>query len=356
MGVYIRKRKLKNGTVRVYLDMYHNGVRQYEFPENLCYVLETKKETLDLAKRLAARRQLELAHAETGFSPGHRRRANFLDFFKDLGNHKTENRTRISWNTVLGKLESYGGNRVPFSVITSKWLEEFRDFLLDSVSQNTTNLYLTKIKAALKEAVKQNYLDKNPADSFAIPKNLESPKVYLNLEEIQKLANTECVYPEIRRAFLFSCFSGLRLSDVENLTWEQIHRDKEEVRLHFRQIKTKGYEYITLNESAIQLLNPEKPSKLLSFPQAPIFNLPKRSTIHQNLSKWVKASGIEKPITFHCGRHTYATMSLSSGASISTVQRLLGHRDMKSTAVYAKVTDIVMKEAVAKFPKISLAT
>lgn len=351
MGVHLRKRKLSTGAVRVYLDLYHNGRRWYEFPENLIFTKETKRETLDLAEKLAARRQLELAHTDTGFTPAHKRKSNLLDLFRDIKGKKAT-QTQRSWQACLTYLEEFTGGRVPFSALSHTWMEEFQTFLLGRVAQNTANLYLGMVKSVLKEAVKNRVLASDPASRFSLSKSTDTAKVYFVSEELQKLADAPCPNPEVKRAFLFSCFSGLRLSDIEAMTWDMIQTDQFGTKLHFRQKKTKGFEYIPLTDSAINFLRGDGSAKTLPFRTGKVFPVPNRNSIGYSLKKWVKAAGIEKKVSFHCSRHTYATLSLSNGVPIATVQRLLGHKDLKSTAVYAKVTDQAMNEAIKKIPNI----
>ncbi|MDQ3001151.1 MAG: phage integrase SAM-like domain and Arm DNA-binding domain-containing protein [Fibrobacterota bacterium] len=183
MAVYIRKRKLKSGAYRVYLDLYHNGKRWTEFPENLIFTKDSKRETLDLAEKLAARRQLELAHNETGFSPSHKRKSNFLVLFLEVVS-KRGPQSQGSWKSVHEYLKEFTGGRVPFSAIDHNWMEKFQSFLLQKVGQNTTNLYLGLIKTALKEAVKQKIIAQNPIDLYGFSKPTETSKIYLVGDEI----------------------------------------------------------------------------------------------------------------------------------------------------------------------------
>ncbi len=351
MAVYLRKRKLKSGAYRVYLDLYHNGNRWTEFPENLIYKKDTKKEILALAEKLVARRQLELAHNDTGFTPIHKRKSNFVDFFPEVI-AKRGLQSQGAWKAVYKYLKAFTGGRIAFSAIDQTWMEMFQSFLLERVGQNSANLYLGLTKSALKEAVNKKIIGKNPIESFSFAKQTEVSKVYLVSEEIEKLVQADCPDSELKRAFLFSCFTGLRLSDIESLTWEMVQVDKGETKIHFRQKKTKGFEYIPLNDSAIRFLNGAGSRKTIAFQKGLIFSLTNRSANRKRLQNWVKLAGINKPITFHSGRHTYATLSLSSGVPIALVQRLLGHRDIKSTSVYAKVTDQAMNEAIKKIPNL----
>ena len=107
-----------------------------------------------------------------------------------------------------------------------------------------------------------------------------------------------------------------------------------QVQLHFIQQKTKGVEYIPISKQALQLCGtPRQPEQLV------FEDLPDPAWISKPLKRWIEAAGITKPITFHNFRHTYATLQLSSGTDIYTVSKMLGHTNVKTTQIYAKVVD-----------------
>jgi integrase len=156
----------------------------------------------------------------------------------------------------------------------------------------------------------------------------------LTVEELNTLAATPCDRDILKRAALFSALTGLRHCDIQKLRWKEISMDGSQVRLHFTQQKTKGVEYTPISEQALILCGePGKPEHFV------FEDLPDPSWISRPLKQWIEAAGIKKNITFHCFRHTFATLQLSGGTDIYTVSKMLGHTNVKTTQIYAKVVD-----------------
>ena len=169
--------------------------------------------------------------------------------------------------------------------------------------------------------------------------------------EINALANTKCKYPNVKYAFLFACQCGLRLIDIENLVWGNITEDK----VCFRQKKTDQMNYQPLSMSAKMILDKVKGKMDIHHYNDKVFNLPTRPTINNTIKTWAKKAGIKnKNVSFHSARHSFATISLGAGVDIYTVQKLLGHSDIASTQVYAKVTDHLKINAINKLPQIQI--
>ncbi|MCD8287776.1 MAG: site-specific integrase, partial [Porphyromonadaceae bacterium] len=193
--------------------------------------------------------------------------------------------------------------------------------------------------AALKQAFIDGYLT---VDLSAKVKGIhaqESRREYLTVEELNRLAQTRCD-PLLKRAALFSALTGLRHCDIQKLKWSEIDASNGVYRLNFTQQKTKGVEYMPISEQAFQLCGERRESDRLVFP-----GLPDPSWISKPLKRWVKEAGITKRITFHCFRHTYATLQLAGGTDIYTVSKMLGHTNVRTTQVYAKVVDVKKEEA-----------
>ena len=150
--------------------------------------------------------------------------------------------------------------------------------------------------------------------------------------------------PIVKRAALFSALTGLRHSDIQKLTWAEIEEFNGGYRLNFTQQKTKGVEYMPISKQAYQLCGERKDDELLVFA-----GLPDPSWISKPLERWIKQAGITKHITFHCARHTFATLQLASGTDIYTVSKLLGHTNVKTTQIYAKVVDEKKEKATEAF-------
>ena len=178
-------------------------------------------------------------------------------------------------------------------------------------------------------------------------KAAEVKRDYLTLEEIKALAATPCKYPCLKRSFLFSCLTGLRKSDIEKLTWGEVHKQGEYTRIIFKQKKTGGQEYLDITPQAEKYLGEPGQADELVFAG---FSYGSYTSLE--LRRWCMASGIEKDITFHCARHTFAVLMLDLGADIYTVSKLLGHRELATTQIYAKVLDRNKQKAVSLIPDI----
>ena len=171
--------------------------------------------------------------------------------------------------------------------------------------------------------------------------------MYLTIDEVKKLAQTECEYPQIKAAFLFSCLTGLRRSDVLRLRWGDVYQQGDFTRIIFKQKKTAGQEYLDITAEAVELMGER------GNPDDYVFtDIHSPSCTNNTIKLWVAKAGINKDITFHCARHTFATMMLDLGTDIYTVSKLLGHRLLSTTQIYAKVLDKNKQAAVAGIPSI----
>ncbi len=169
------------------------------------------------------------------------------------------------------------------------------------------------------------------------------------MEEVKKLVVTDCRYPALKRAFLFACFTGLRKSDIEKLTWGEVQKFDGFTRLVFKQKKTGGQEYLDIPKAAEPYLGKRNGagSQDLVFPAFKY-----SSEVSLELRRWAMAAGITKDFTFHCSRHTFAVMLLNSGTDIYTVSKLLGHREIATTQIYAHLVDARKQEAVSRITHI----
>jgi integrase len=349
LTVKLRRRKLAGGNVSLYLDIYQNGKRQYEFLGlYLTKDKATNKETLKLAESIRAKRQLEIQNSEYGFVPHFKKKANFVDYFAKLTS--TRPRDDRAWHNTLKHLKDYTGGRIQFAAVTEQWLEEFKTYLVTKVSQNTAHVYFSKIKATLRRAVKDKILVVNPAERVDQVKKTDTERVFLTLAEIEILAQTPCHDHEVKRAFLFSCFTGLRLSDIRWLEWQNVKGDS----IEYRQRKTKGFEYLHLPETARRILTNHGDPKILHMQNTKVFKLSSGTHLTKALRRWRDNAGIDKRMTFHTARHTFATLALTKGADLYTVSKLLGHKTIQATQIYAKIVDEKKKAAMELLPTIEV--
>jgi integrase len=235
-------------------------------------------------------------------------------------------------------------------------LENFKDYLLTRVNANSAAVYFGKIKAACRKAAKQQIFTHHVGMDVTIRKQKTLPK-YLTFEELQKLRATPIRSQTVRDAFLFACFSGLRFSDVKALTWDQARHENGQTFLWFTQEKTGEAQALPLSEQAIEILNAQKESKpspriRREFGKSVIFKLPESQAVNLTLKRWAKREKIKKTISFHVGRHTFATLTLTYGADLYTVSKLLGHANIQTTQIYAEVIDATRRNAVNMLPKL----
>jgi len=215
------------------------------------------------------------------------------------------------------------------------------------LSSNSRFLYFSKFVAALNAAVRAGYIPSNPTtllDKGERPRFRQTERSYLTEEELQTLIDTPNTHSggDVARAFLFSCFCGLRWSDISTLVWGDIRSQGSCLQIEKRMVKTRELLYLPLSREAVFLL-PEKGGKR---PLDLVFNLQSYASSSIALKKWLRDSGISKPITFHPARHTFATLLLSQQQDLYTVSKLLGHKSFKVTQIYAEVVDRKKRDAV----------
>ncbi len=284
---------------------------------------------------------------------------NFIEYFNMIAieRHKKSSKSIVvNWNRVGDLLKNFArGKNIMFSQINLKLIEDFRRWLLTApcggnkkgtISQNTAATYFSIFKAALKQAFIDGYLTIDLSAKVKGIQEQESRREHLTVEELNTLAATECDRPVMKRAALFSALTGLRHCDIKKLRWAEVQKDGDNYRLNFTQQKTKGVEYMPISEQAYRLCGePQSPENLV------FEDLPDPSWISAPLKRWIKSAGITRNITFHCFRHTYATLQLAGGTDIYTVSKMLGHTNVRTTQVYAKVVD-EKKEKAADVIKI----
>ncbi|WP_297172772.1 site-specific integrase [uncultured Porphyromonas sp.] len=352
--VKLRKRKTRTGLYSLYLDTYANGKRTYEYlrlylvPERTREDKRKNKETLQLAEAIRAKRVIEYHEGRYGFDKGEQGKVLLFDYFEAQARERT-GKTRTSWINCIQYLAQYETRKsITFAKISPEWIEGFKDYLgAQKLAQNTKSLYFAKLRACINQAYKDGIITDNPLKRVGSIKHEESKREYLTIEEVQRLAETDCDSEVVKRAFLFSCLTGLRKSDIMQLQWGDIHKEGDYTRITFRQRKTGGQEYLDITHEARELMGEEQGAEELVF--APF---PAVSTISAVIKAWTARAGIRKHITFHSARHTFATMMLTLGTDLYTVSKLLGHKDIKTTEIYAKIVDKGKQEAVARIPSI----
>lgn len=288
---------------------------------------------------------------------------NFVKYFEALikKRHKNSSTSIITnWERSVEFLKDLAGERIEFSQINFKFCEDFKSFLLTAqrggnkgglLSQNTASTYFSVFKAGLKQAFIDGYFTADVSAKIKSIPHVETRREHLTIEELNTLVKTPCDNDVLKRAALFSALTGLRHSDIQKLKWDEISIENNQPRINFTQKKTKGVEYMPISHQAFEICGEPKAPDDLVFE-----NLTNPSWINRPLKKWVAKAGIQKNITFHCFRHTFATLQLSNGTDIYTVSKMLGHTNVKTTQVYAKVIDEKKNKAAEAVQLESLTT
>jgi integrase len=309
------------------------------------------KETLGLAENIAAKRQIAVQNKQYGFLSTEKQDSDFVEYF-ELLTEKKIGANYNSWYSTLNYVKSFTGGKIAFSDITFLWCNNFKEYLLKTpskrskaakLSQNSALSYFNKLRATLKRAYIDGYLLTDLNSHLEGIKEEETKREYLTLEELQNLSNTDCPNPQIRNLCLFAAFTGQRFSDYKKMTWGEIkHSETDGYYWDYKQQKTKSFEKLNMSEQAYSFLGDRGKDDEL------VFDGLEYHEVRSNLAIWLARAGINQHITFHCFRHTYATLQLSLGTSIYTVSKLLGHKDLKTTQIYAKIVDEDKRKAADK--------
>ena len=251
---------------------------------------------------------------------------------------------------LLYNLDEYAGREVYVRDMTEEFVKNFTGYLLTKVKPSSVKTYMQKLHSIMEHAVELKDADKNPVSRAMnmIPRCESHPRSFLTVEEIRTMTATPCENENIRQAFLFACFTGLRLSDIETLSWSNIQTIGGTTTIVKIQIKTSHGIRIPLNREALTILEPQR----TNMPADKVFTLPSRTMIAKVLHKWSAASGIEKHVTFHTSRHTFATLAITAGVEIYTVSKLCGHRSVRTTEIYSHIIDTTLKEGVNRISKL----
>lgn len=353
MSVTLRKRKNSDGTISLLLDIYHNGQRRYEFlkelklakPSNL-KDRQTNKENLELAEKICVKRAQELSAADYDIVTDVGKKTivsqwmqSFIDAYKKKDKRNLQGAlNRFTDFLALDKKEGLTFGRLGETLIT-----DFQEYLRERSTGEGAASYFNRFKKMVKQAYRQKLLMHNPASDVRTKQGKAAKKDTLTLLDIQTLSKTPTESEMVKRAFLFSCVTGLRWIDVNQLTWGQINT--KEWYMDVRQ--SKGEEKvetlrINLNKTAIKLL--AKPGSN----EEQVFTLPTANGANKTLKVWVKRAGIQKKITWHNARHSFGTNLIFHGADVTTASSLLGHTSLKHTKRYVQAANELKERATDK--------
>ncbi len=352
MAVYVREIKLKDGGVSFSIDVYHKGRRrmvktkiQTSRPTGREY-LKAKRDAETMANEYEDRLKVD---PDRVFNGDEKQCDDFLDYFKKMVDVK---KNASSYRNAFKHLQDFNGKRLlPVSSITQVWAEGFRAYI-DSlpIKETTKKNYFLSLKVILNEATRENLIPDFARKLKTFKKNDVALK-YLTIDQIKTLEMTPCKNPAIRAAFLFACFTGLRVSDLMALQDSDIQHDGERLTIRYKMQKNQKYQVLTLGAQAIKYLNEARALHEFRQPEDNrVFMLQTNSGCLKILHRWGEAASIPFSLGFHCARHSFAVLSLQNGVDLYTVSKLLGHADIVTTQVYAKVMDSAKTAAMDKLP------
>lgn len=375
MKITLRERLLPSGKINLSIEYYKgtevqpNGKRRnLRDYENLKLFLHSEpknanerkenKETMALAKKILAIREAEVYQGRFDLKNTLKGKRRFLDYFQEKTEEKMDSPKNYgNWTATMLHLKRCISPNTIFEEIDEDFVKRVRKHFDKEartksnlpLSLNTKYSYYNKFKACLRSAFDDGYLAINYASKTKSFEQAESQREYLTHEELQNLANTDCKYEVLKRAFIFSCLSSLRWSDINKMVWAEVreeYQDDELVyKIHFEQQKTGGIEYLYISEQARELLGKRRGNS------DRVFIGLKYSAVYNNeIVRWCNRAGISKHITFHSARHTNAVLLLENGADIYTLSKRMGHSEIRTTTIYAKMVDQKNKEASNLIP------
>jgi site-specific recombinase XerD len=333
-----------------FLDLYkgRDAKREISYLDKSLHLIGNKsslqkdRETLERIRYIRDQRQIVYKDDISGIQLRDRKKDDFLSY---MLKHSISKYYICVYNHFI---KFVNRDRLSFDEITPVLCEDFKNYLIKKgIKNNSIKDYIIKLKTILNKAVKDDILLKNPAENISI-KTTETKREFLTENEIRLLLKTPQTNSEICNAFLFSCFTGLRYSDIDKLKFSDIKNDNGNKFIEFTQKKTGHNERFLLSENAINILDTQYDKAIRNEYVFTMFTL---RIIEDHLKKWTARAGITKHITFHCGRHTFATMQLNNGNDLYTVSKLLGHKDITTTQIYAKLINKTLEQAILKQPK-----
>ena len=355
--VTLRTRPLKNGMLSYYLD-YYPGYRDQETMKSIrheglnIYIYANPKNERERnfnatmsekAEAIRCRRFESIVNDRYDFFDRHKLKADFLEYYRrQLRKHDQK------WEFVYHHFYNFVHGKCTFEEIDIDLCNKFREYLLNAkqlrrdgrISKNSASGYWSTFRGLLKILYRNRLITTNINDFLDKIATEDTPKDYLSVEELYKLAETPCKKPILKTAALFSCLTSLRISDILSLQWHEIVDFAAGGKcVHTITQKTKTEDIIPISDEALQLIgySPEK--------NGLVFKGLKRSWTQQPMKEWIREAGITKNITFHSYRRTYATLQGAAGTDIRTIQSNMAHKSITTTQRYMKVVDSNKREA-----------
>jgi site-specific recombinase XerD len=357
--VAVRQRAIRNNRISLYLDYYpavrnpetmqmsrreYLGIYIYSHPKNEME-REFNNDMLNKAEAIRCIRVQSLINEEFGFLDKHKMKMDFLAYFLKMARNKDQ-----KWLIVYAHFFKFVQGKCTFGEVNVDLCKKFRIYLLSAhqlkrtqlkVSVNSASGYYSTFRGLLKITYRDKLIRENINDFLDKIETDDVKKEYLALDEVKQLAATPCDISVLKAASLFSCLTGLRISDILNLKWEDFEIAPDQGHcLRIRTQKTKTEAMLPVSEEAYELCGTPDTGK--------VFKGLQRSMVNYPLKIWLQKAGIKKHITFHCFRHSYATLQIAAGTDIYTVSKMMTHRNVSTTQIYAELVNAKKRESANK--------
>lgn len=363
MKVHLRKKKISNGMMSLYLDYFppvktsDGKLTRREFLKKYVYEKPKSKEekqfnseTLIFAEGIKLERERQLMFEENNVISKYDNNMNFIDLIQNIADESNRSSGDYgAWKGCIKYVKECFGDNLRMGDLSDHNCTKFREFLLSTnrigikqklkLKNNTAATYFIKFRIAVKKAHSSNLIKNDPLIHVKSIKEIETKREFLTQEELQLLAKTEIESELVKKAVLFSVLTGLSWSDIKTLKWGDIQKTNDGYFIHDFRNKTLNVNVHEINQKSVDILG-EK-----GMPNEVIFLNLNYHYCKRKLEEWLLNAGIYKKITFHNLRHTYATLLLNNGVDIYTVSKMLNHTSLKSTMVYAKVLSETKRKA-----------
>lgn len=358
--IKIRFKLLKNGNRSIYLDYKADGkrvaeyVKMYLLPGRSPEVKRLNEHTLRAVANVKAQRLTNIAwdkEANDGIADSKRMLFDVIDEYAELRLRRGTKSAKTSYGNLKRHiallnpdLRLWEVNLDFVSALVENMMNNERTASGEHLAKATITGTLSSLGSVLRYAVRKGMIRCNPVELYDT-KKIQGPvykRVYLIADELKALVETECPVEQYKKLFLFACFVGLRYSDLISLRWSDVIEENGEIRIEKMMHKTRHMVYVPLGKTAKDYLPERGTPEELVFPY-----LSKNiSAIDTVIKQWAADAGIEKKVTFYTSRHTFATLSLTYGADLYVVSQLLGHKEIRTTEVYAEIIDVKRTEAM----------
>ena len=362
MSVTLRKRPNKDGTTSLRLDIYKDGKR---YPPvtlehlklskgNTIIERERNKEKIRLAEEICHQRRIELEANNYNIETDIGKRTIILDWMDSYIKDYTKSDIRNiegARNRFRNFLEGKKMTSLTFGNLTPLLIEEFIGYLETKSIGEGAKSYYGRFRKMINNAYKSRILKENILDFVSkSPKGEAIEKDTLTTEELQILLNTPFnnKYKDIKNAFLLASMTGLRWGDVEDLKWEHINIEKNQL----KKIQKKNGKLVTIhiNDTVYGLIGKDKPANV----KLPVFTLSSHKSVTVAIKKWIKEAGVDLKITFHNARHSFGTNLASNDVDAYKITRMMGHSNMAQANRYIKIAND-LKEKVTNSLNLDLS-